>query len=131
MVTVEEVKVILGNEDVPDPLINAMITGADALLSKVFAGDVTLGTDLLYEIEKWLVAHMVASTPNYRTTTEEQLGDADFKYTGKFGSFLESTPFGQMVLTLDFTGKLKNMVGKAQASIVAVPSEYRTEDGYR
>jgi hypothetical protein len=125
LVTAMEVKEIMDNCTVSDTVVDTMIIGADALLVKVFAGDDQLGMDLMKEIERWLSAHMIASTLQ-RTTTKEKLGEAEFTYTGKFGENLSSTPYGQMVLTLDFTGKLKNTVGKAQASIFAIPTEYTT-----
>lgn len=100
--------------------VTAMITAASALVDSVFATDTTIGTTLLKEIERWLTAHMLASTLT-RTTSKERLGDAEVSYTGTWGKFLESTPYGQMVLTLDVTGKMAK-AGKMGATMYAVKS---------
>lgn len=130
LVTATEVKEIMDNCTVSDTVVDTMILGADAFITKVFSGDTQLGTDLLKEIERWLTAHMIASTLQ-RTTTKEKLGEAEFTYTGKFGENLLSTPYGQMVLTLDLTGKLKNTIGKSQASITVIPTIHTEYYGYR
>lgn len=119
-VTALEVKAIMDDCEVADSTINTMITAANAMLNKVFAGDSTLGTDLLKEIERWYSAHLVASTL-HRYTQEEKIGDAQIRYAAKLGEGFNSTPYGQMVLQLDTTGKLAN-VGKRGASIYAIPS---------
>ena len=56
-----------------------------------------------------------------RTTSDEKIGDVSVKYTGKWGELLKSTPYGQMALALDITGKLAR-AGKTGASIYAVKS---------
>ena len=61
---------------------------------------------------------MIASSLD-RVASEEKLGDASIKYTGQWGKKLESTPYGQMVLTLDPTGLIGNL-GKSAATIYAV-----------
>ena len=76
---------------------------------------------MLKEIERWFVAHMIASTV-WRTTAEEKVGDATIKYTGQWGKDLDSTPYGQMVKQLDKTGLMVASVGKRPASIYAVRS---------
>jgi hypothetical protein len=122
LVTATEVKVIMEGLNLTDPVIESYIAGADALINKVFAGDTELGPDLLKQIELWLTAHMIASTPSYRTAIREKVGEAETEYTGKYGSNLSATPYGQMVLVLDITGKLAQYVGKARASIFVIPS---------
>ena len=117
-VTAVEVKAIMDNCTVLDATVNVFIAAGTLLIDKVFVNDTTSGDDTLKELERWFVAHMIASTLS-RTTSEEKLGEAAVKYTGKWGMKLESTPYGQMVLTLDSTGKMAN-VGKMAASIYAV-----------
>lgn len=119
-VTAVEVKAIMTGVTATDPVINSFISAGTLLVDAVFADDTTLGVDILKEIERWFVAHMIASTI-HRTTSEEKLGDASVKYTGQWGKKLESTPYGQMVLLLDTTGLIAN-VGKAAATIYAVKS---------
>ena len=95
------------------------LTAANAIVTKVFATDTGMTTALLEEVEKWFAAHMIASSV-WRTSSEEKIGDASVKYTGQWGKKLESTPYGQMVLTLDPNGKMANL-GKRGASIYAIP----------
>lgn len=101
-------------------IITRLIVAASAVVDQVFENDTDIGDTLLEEIECWLTAHMIASSV-YRTASEEEVGDARVKYTGQFGKKLESTPYGQMVLTLDTTGKMAKM-GKSGASITAITS---------
>lgn len=119
-VTAGEVKQIMDDCALTDQVIDSFIVGANALVTKVFSGDTEITTVLLKEIEKWMTAHMLASTLN-RTTSDEKIGDASVKFTGQWGKKLESTPYGQTVLTLDPTGKMSK-AGKSAAYIYAVKS---------
>ncbi len=118
--THDEVLTIMPDCTVAHATIDTLIIAASAVVDEVFEDDTTIGDTLKEEIEKWLTAHMIASTL-WRTTSEEKLGDATVKYTGSWGTGLNSTPYGQMVLTLDFTGKMSKM-GKSAASIYAIKS---------
>ena len=117
--TATEVKAIMENCTVSDAIVTTLINSANAIVTQVFSNDTDIGDTLLEEIERWLTAHMLASSLS-RVASEEKVGDATVKYTGKWGTKLESTPYGQMVLTLDFTGKM-GQLGKQAASIFAVP----------
>jgi hypothetical protein len=114
----DDVKAIMDNCTTANATITIFITTANTIINKVFANDVTMSEEVLTEIEKWLAAHLIASTV-FRTTSEEKLGDASVKYTGEWGKKLESTPYGQMVLILDSSGLMAN-AGKMSASIYAV-----------
>lgn len=117
--TYSEVLEIMEDCTVSSTIVDSYITAANALITKVFENDThNMPTTLLTEMERWLTAHMIASSLQ-RSTEREKLGMAEVKYTGEYGRMLESTPYGQMVLTLDFTGLMKKM-GKGQASISAV-----------
>lgn len=116
--TAAEVKQLIDGCDTSDAIVTVLITAASAVVDKVFENDSTIGDTLLEEIERWYTAHMLASSL-WRTTSEEKVGDASLKYTGKWGVKLESTPYGQMVLVLDVTGKMGN-AGKQAASMFAV-----------
>jgi len=97
----------------------AFITAAEEMITNIYT-DSGASTTLLMEIERWLVAHMIASTLQ-RMGAEEKVGQAQIKYTGKWEMGLNSTPYGQMVLTLDTTG----LMAKARmrlATITAVKS---------
>jgi len=119
--TAAEVRLIMNVTEtkLPDAKIAPFITAGDEIVDQVFLDDTELSTTLLAEIKKWMVAHMIASTI-YRTTSDEKLGDASVKYTGKWGMKLESTPYGQVVLVMDITGRMAN-AGKMRAGIFAVP----------
>lgn len=117
-VTVAEVKAILDASELTDPVIDSFILGAHALVNSVF-GDTDV-TALTKEIERWLTAHLIATTVE-RMAEKEGAGGASITYTGKYGENLSSSPYGQMVLTLDQSGKMVGL-GKQNASIFAVPS---------
>jgi hypothetical protein len=119
-VTATEVKEIMDNCQVGDSIVEVFIDSGTLLIDKVYENDTVLGDDLLKSIELFFIAHMIASTL-HRTTSEEKLGDAAVKYTGQWGKNLESTPYGQMVLQLDYTGQIAS-VGKMEARIIAIKS---------
>lgn len=119
-VTADEVKEILDNTSLTDPIIEAYITGANALVNKTFETGTSPGTDLLKEIERWLTAHMISCTRE-RMAKKEGAGGAYIEYTGQYGENLSSTSYGQMVLTLDSTGQMAALAGK-KASITAIKS---------
>jgi uncharacterized protein (DUF1697 family) len=98
--------------------VDTFINAGTLVIDSVFGASNT--DDLTKEIERWFVAHMVASTV-YRTTSNEKIGDAAVTYTGRWGMNLDSTPYGQMVKVLDVTGEMAN-IGKMAASIYAVKS---------
>ena len=116
--TANDVKVIL-NTSLSDTIVDRFISIANLSVNDILNGS-GLGEDILEEIECWLAAHMIASTRD-RTTETEKVGDAEVKYTGKFGEELKSTPYGQMVLTLDTTGAFASS-GKRKAYIKAIKS---------
>ena len=118
--TSAEVLQIMDNCQVSAPIIDTLIAAANVMLTKTFSDDADIGDDLLAEMERWLAAHLIASGPE-RVASREKVGDADITYTGQWGKKLESTPYGQVVLQLDVTGKMAN-IGKKSASIRAVTS---------
>jgi len=105
---------------VDDDVVDVFITSANAVVTQAIGSDTTIGDTLKEQIECWFTAHMLASTLS-QTTQTEKIGEVSVKYTGEFGAGLSSTPYGQMVLQLDFTGKMAN-IGKRGASIYAIPS---------
>lgn len=98
----------------------AMITAASLIIDKVFENDVDATEEHLTELERWLTAHMIASTLS-RMAEKEKVGQAEITYMGKWGEMLKSTPYGQVLLTLDTSGKL-GKVGKRGVSMYAIPS---------
>jgi len=117
-VTAAEVLEIMDDVTLSDPIVEAYIVGANTLVSDVLSTQ-GLSATTLKEIERWLSAHMIASTRE-RQATEEGAGGAYIKYAGSFGEQLKSTPYGQMVLTLDSSGLMHNLELKS-ATLRAVP----------
>ena len=118
--TAAEVKQILDDSSLTDTEVDAFITGANALVTEVLGDDTTITDILKEEIERWLTAHMI-STTRERMAAEEGAGGAKIKYTGQYGENLSSSPYGQMVITLDATGKMAALGGKS-ASVTAITS---------
>lgn len=119
-VTADDVKAIMAGYEGADATVEVYIGAATLLIDSIFASDTVLSDDQLKELERWYTAHMIASV-DFRTTSEEKVGEASVKYTGKWGEGLKSTPYGQMVLQLDVTGKIAK-AGKAVPNIYAVTS---------
>lgn len=120
-VTEAEVKLIMDGCTTASATVDAMINAAEEMITKIFEGASNVTDAQLKEIERWFVAHML-STTIHRTTSEEKVGDASAKYTGRWGTNLESTPYGQMVLTLDITGRMAN-IGKRAATIISIETK--------
>lgn len=119
-VTTIEVEQIMDlDSSVTTETIAKFIGQANRLVTNRFTGDTTLSVATLADIECWLTAHMLALTPHARTASVERLGEARVDYTGKFGEGLKSTPYGQMVLSLDTTGKMAT-IGKPRAYLKAI-----------
>ena len=119
-VTATEVKAILDNCTVSDTIVDTFILSANLTVTSVFTSDTTASEAFLKEIERWFTAHMISSTLE-RTTITEKIGEVSVKYAGEFKQNLSSTPYGQMVMQIDVTGKMNNL-GKRKASIYAVKS---------
>lgn len=117
----EDVLAVMGNPTVDEDVVTSLIEAASAVIDKVFENDGTLSRPLMISIEKFFAAHIIASTDLARATRKEKIGDAAVEYSGKFGERLLATSYGQVVLTLDTTGKMAK-AGKAGASIYAVKS---------
>ena len=117
-VTATEVKAILDTSELTDATVDSFILGANALVNSVF-GETDV-TALTKEIERWLTAHLIATTVE-RMAEREGAGGASITYTGKYGQNLSSSPYGQMVLTLDTSNQMAGL-GKQNASVFAVPS---------
>jgi hypothetical protein len=108
-VTEAEVKVILDDTSLSDAIVLAYITSANIMVNAVLG---TGPTDILKEIERWLAAHMIACTRE-RTAKKEGASGAFIEYTGEYGKNLSSTPYGQMVLSLDTTGAMAELAMQA------------------
>lgn len=116
--TAAEVKEII-KTSLTEAEVTPYVTSANVLVTQAL-GSSGLGTAVLQEIERWVAAHMIAVTKT-RQATDEKAGTASVKYSGQYGANLSSTSYGQMALTLDTTGTLAALGGKA-AFVYAVPS---------
>lgn len=119
-VTYLEVQAIMENCSKTAEQMEPFITAANLLITNVFWDDTDDPSTLLKELERWMTAHMLATTI-CRTASEEKVGDVSVKYTGKWDKNLESTSYGQMVMQLDTTGKI-GAIAKRSASIYAITS---------
>ena len=117
--TAVEVLAIMDEVTLDSAIVDKYISGANIWVTQVL-GSESLSTDLLTEIEKWLTAHMIASTRE-RAAKKEGAGGAYIEYAGSYGEGLKSTAYGQMVLALDTSGGFASLSGKA-AKIRAVKS---------
>lgn len=96
------------------------ITSANVFVTDALT-DAGLTDETLKEIERWLSAHM-ATVVEDRISKEEGAGGAYIKWAGKWEDELSSTQFGQMVLMLDTSNTLRNLMeGHKSASIYVVP----------
>lgn len=118
-VTATEVKQII-DTDLLDVVVDSYILSANVFLNSIFgASDVS---DLMKEIERWTSAHMIAISKE-RQAKWEEAGGAKVEYYDIGGEGLALTSFGQMALTLDTTGLLKEASSKRIASVYAVKSQ--------
>lgn len=116
-VTSEEVLEII---DTDLTNISAFIIAANLIITDRL-NDAGLSDDHLKEIERWLSAHFIAiRDPKIRS---EATDDAQAAYEiGNLGKGLEFTSFGQQVLVLDTTGKMK-AIGLKRAMIEVIDFE--------
>lgn len=106
--TAAEVKQILDNTTLTDPIIESFIKSANLFVTNSL-GTSTLGDDTLEDIERWVAAHLISYTLE-RQATREKAGTAEVEYAGNFdGKGLLGTSYGQMAVNLDTTGKLASL----------------------
>jgi hypothetical protein len=124
--TSDEVLEIMSGCTLTSDQITPYIIASENFINSVFSLDTTVTVTLKTELTKWLTAHMIASI-HYRTTTKERIGEAEVSYSDKLGTGFNSTPYGQMLLQLDTTGKLA-LSGKKSATIYAIPQFDNTDE---
>lgn len=120
--TAIKVKEILSTT-LSDAIVDAFILGANEIVTQVLGDDTDLTDAHKAEVERWLSAHLIASTRE-RQAKQEGAGGANITYQGETGiAGLSGTMYGQQAMLLDTTGKLALSDGvKKQASVYAVPS---------
>jgi hypothetical protein len=83
--------------------MRAFITAASLLVDSVLASS-NLSDEQLFEVERWLAAHLACSRE--KITTSESMGGASDAYAVQIGLGLNGSFYGQQVKLLDTTGKL-------------------------
>ena len=104
--TTAEVKAIMCDfpDCITDAALGVMITAVGLMLAEMSCDMTGLSDDLVNKIWLYLSAHMVQqSDPAVVETTVDSAGD---KYGWVGGRGFNSSPFGQMAMTLDASGCL-------------------------
>lgn len=121
LATYSQVQAVMQDTSIDSTYITGILTTVDLILTKIYENSsCTVSDDILTELQKYYAAHIIASTTS-RFATKEKLGEAQVEYAGKFGSGLDSTPYGQMVKLLDPCALIARS-GKIAASIYAIKS---------
>ena len=127
--TAAEVKKILetslsdGTESETDNDLLGFLTSANAFVT-AHLGSVSpeLPDSLLSEIEKWIAAHLIASTREQQLSKAGAGEGVEATFQGRTGMGLASTFYGQNAVSLDTSGVLANLAkgGYKQVSFFAV-----------
>jgi hypothetical protein len=126
-VTVDDVKEIFETNMGEGPM-NAFITSAAVMVNNgpaLVAITPALSEDELFELERWIAAHLAAIRDPI--ALRQKIGDSDAWHfpaavTTAWSRGLGLTPYGQQALLIDRTGFLAN-AGKAKGSFRAAPRE--------
>jgi len=120
--TVEDVLEILDDSTIDETILEGYINSANIFVTAQLAGK-SLSTDLLKEIERWMTAHMVASTRERQIKKAGAGGGVEVEYTGYWSTGLNGTTYGQTAVLLDTSGTLTALAqGKLPAWSKAVPT---------
>ncbi len=118
--TEQEVLDIMDN-DLTEAQVTPYLTSTNVFVTDAL-GSKSLSAAILKEIERWLTAHMIASTKDLQAK-EEGAGGAEIKYTGYWSTGLLGTNYGQTAISLDSSNTLVAIAGgKKSASITAITS---------
>lgn len=118
--TVVAVQAVLADDYNLRTDLQQFIDTADIIIqrAKIAAANrgISLSDQELEMIERWLAAHMYCmSNPQYQS---EATGGIAVSYTGQTGLHLESTRYGQMAITLDYSGCLNFISNRYVAKAV-------------
>jgi hypothetical protein len=120
-VIADDVIAILDDTTVDEDIIETYIISANIFVNAHLTGK-GLNESLLKEIERWMTAHMIASTRE-RQIKKAGAGGAEVEYTGYWSTGLNGTSYGQMCVALDTSKTLEAMAqGKLPAWSKAVPT---------
>ncbi len=101
--TADKVRIIL-DTDLETLHLESYIEVANNLMNELFK-NTTLSDGLLENIERWLAAHIIA-TSKEREAIQQKAGPAEQRFSDIYGKGLDSTSYGQMAIALDPTGIL-------------------------
>ena len=122
--TAQAVLTIMGLtlDNYSEEIVNSYITAANRMVTDNLTNK-GVAADTLAEIERWIAAHLIAVTQE-RQSKKEGAGGAFIEYTGKYEEGLQMTSYGQMAISLDYSGTLLNLF-KTKAKIFAIPTIHR------
>ncbi len=103
-ITGDQVKEIIETEYTGDQL-EPFIIAANHIVNSYLSGQ-GLGESLLAEIERWLAAHLIASSIDPREQ-ETRIGTVQVNVEGVTGMGLKFSRYGQQAMILDPTGILR------------------------
>lgn len=118
-VTAAEVLSIMDN-DLLEANVDPFLISANVFVTQHLGGK--LSEDVLKEVERWVAAHMVATTKD-RQIKETGADNAFIKYTGYWSEGLNGTSYGQMAIALDSTGTLA-ILAKGKKSVYTYAVEH-------
>lgn len=95
------------------PFIDSASTIVDRVAACAAVKGKTLSTTELELIERWLAAHSYAMSD--QTLSSKVTVDAEAIFHGRTGMYLEATKYGQMALSLDYSGCL-NAIGQRKTA---------------
>ena len=124
-VTTAELKEIV---DTSETDLDIFITAANVIVTDYLTSE-SLSSDLMKQIEKYLAAHIFASTNKGREAKKIKFADnfeEEYELPKAVGG-LKSTSYGQIVLLLDTSGELSN-IGMKSAEITAIDLDLRTKN---
>ena len=120
-VSVADVTAILDDSTLDSEIIEVFIESANIFVTNTLTGKGLIDS-VMKEIERWMTAHMIASTRD-RQIKKAGAGGAEVEYTGYWSSGLNGTTYGQMCIALDTSKTLEAMAkGKLDAWSKAVPT---------
>jgi hypothetical protein len=101
-----------------EPSLEPFIKSANVIVNRVAtcatARSLTLTSDELELIETWLAAHLyVMADQNF---SSKSTSGASASFQGQTGMYLEASKYGQMAMTIDYSGCLRAISAGKRAS---------------
>jgi hypothetical protein len=106
---------------VDDVNVSAFIQYSTALTDR-YLTSANLEPNLMKEIQRWMTAHLIASTID-RQAIMEKAGPAEQEFSDIFDEGFKSTTYGQMAISLDPTGILSDISDDDQSIVIKAVKE--------